>query len=105
VQKIDDQLHACVVAIKGTLVSPQTPSWIDDRTHKGVRLDHLLGLGVEVTTNEGVATWVGSPYQDHARVSFAVKIGKSWPKSKNKDEEEMVSKDISKTLVGHQPPN
>jgi hypothetical protein len=70
-----------VVAIKGTLVSPQTPSWIDDRTDKVARQDHLLGLGVEFTANEGVGAWVGSPYQDHARVSVAVKIGKSRLKS------------------------
>jgi hypothetical protein len=45
------------------------------------RLDHLLGLGVEFTSNEEVAAWVGSPYQDHARVSFALQIGKSRPKT------------------------
>jgi hypothetical protein len=41
------------------------------------RLHHLLGLGVEFTSSEGVAAWVGSPLQDQARVSFAVQVGKS----------------------------
>jgi hypothetical protein len=72
---VDDQFQACVAAIKGTLVSPRTPSWIDTQTGKGARLDHLVGLGVEVTCASGRAAWVGSPFQDHARVSFAVKIG------------------------------
>ena len=52
---------------------------VPDTQKRKARLDHLLG--VEFTTNEGVAAGVGSPYQDHARVSFAVKIGKSRPKS------------------------
>ena len=72
---VDDQFLACVAAVKGTLVSPRTPSWIDPQTGKGARLDHLVGLGVEVTCASGRAAWVGSPFQDHARVSFAVKIG------------------------------
>ena len=46
---VDDQFQACVAAIKGTLVSPRTPSWIDPQTGKGARLDHLVGLGVEIT--------------------------------------------------------
>ena len=75
---IDEQFQACVAAIKGTLVSPRTPSWIDTQTGKGARLDHLMGLGVEFTCTSGGAAWVGSSFQDHARVSlasFAVKIG------------------------------
>jgi len=72
---IDEQFQACVAAIKGTLVSPRTPSWIDAQTGKGARLDHLVGLGVEFTCTSGGAAWVGSSFQDHARVSFAVKIG------------------------------
>ena len=65
---VDDQFLACVAAVKGTLVSPRTPSWIDPQTGKGARLDHLVGLGVEVTCASGRAAWVGSPFQDHARV-------------------------------------
>ena len=42
---VDNQFQACVANIKGTLVSPQTPSWIDTQTGKGARLDHLVGLG------------------------------------------------------------
>ena len=33
----------------------------------------------------GVAAWVGSQFQDHARVSFAVKIGKPKPKVRSID--------------------
>jgi hypothetical protein len=74
--------------MKGTLVSPRTPSRIEERTCKEARLDHLLGLGVEFTSSAGVTAWVGSPFQDHARVSFAVKVGKSRPttiKEKSKE--------------------
>jgi hypothetical protein len=79
---VDDQFQACVAAIKGTLVSPRTPSWIDTQTGKGARLDHLVGLGVEFTCA------VGSPFQDHARVSFAVKIGTPKVKDTNIDKKE-----------------
>ena len=80
-QLVDDQFQACVAAIKGTLVSPRTPSWIDTNTGKGARLDHLVGLGVEFACTSGTAAWVGSPFQDHARVSFAVHIGAPRPKT------------------------
>jgi hypothetical protein len=80
-QLVDDQFQACVAAIKGTLVSPRTPSWIDTNTGKGARLDHLVGLGVELACTSGTAAWVGSPFQDHARVSFAVHIGAPRPKT------------------------
>ena len=59
-----------------------------------------MGLGVEVTTNEGLATWVGSPYQDHARVSFAVKIGKLRPKSNTKTKKKWYQKMSLKHLQG-----
>ena len=52
---VDDQFQACVATIKGTLVSPRTPSWIDTQTGKGARLDHLVGLGVEFTCASGRA--------------------------------------------------
>ena len=61
---VDNQFQACVATIKGTIVSPQTPSWIDTQTGKGARLDHLVGLGVEFTCTSGRAAWVGSPFQD-----------------------------------------
>ena len=85
---VDDQFQACVATIKGTLVSPRTPSWIDTQTGKGARLDHLVGLGVEFTCATGRAAWVGSPFQDHARVSFAVKIGTPKVKDTNIDKKE-----------------
>jgi len=50
---IDEQFQACVAAMKGTVVSPRTPSWIDAQTGKGARLDHLVGLGVEFTCTSG----------------------------------------------------
>ena len=78
-KRVDDQFQACVAAMKGTLISPRTPSWIDVSTGKGARLDHLVGLGVEFTCTSGAAAWVGSPFQDRARVSFAVKIGTQKP--------------------------
>jgi len=56
------------------------------------RLAHLLGLGVEFTSNEGVAAWVGSPYQDHNRVSFVVQIGKSRPKTAKETSKEWYLK-------------
>ena len=74
-KKVDDQFQACVAEMKGTIISPRTPSWIDVYTGKGARLDHLVGLGVEFTCASGRVDWVGSPFQDHARVSFAVKVG------------------------------
>ena len=84
----DDQFQACVAEMKGTLISPRTPSWIDVNTGKGARLDHLVGLGVEFTCDSGTAAWVGSPFQDHARVSFAVKVGTLKPMAnKAKDRE------------------
>jgi hypothetical protein len=49
---------------------------------RGARLDHLVGLGVEFTCASGAAAWVGTPFHDHARVSFAVKLGT--PKAKIK---------------------
>ena len=73
------QFQACVAEMKGTIISPRTPSWIDVYTGKGARLDHLVDLGVEFTCASGRADWVGSPFQDHARVSFAVKVGTSKP--------------------------
>ena len=85
---VDNQFQACVATIKGTLVSPRTPSWIDTQTGKGARLDHLVGLGVEFTCASGKAAWVGSPFQDHARVSFAVKIGTPRVKDTNIDKKE-----------------
>jgi hypothetical protein len=81
----DDQFQACVAAIKGVTVSPLTPSWIDASSGKGARLDHLVGLGVEFTCTSGVAVWVGTPFHDHARVSFAVKLGTPKAKIKNAD--------------------
>jgi len=85
---VDDQFQACVAEMKGTLISPRTPSWIDVNTGKGARLDHLVGLGVEFTCDSGTAAWVGSPFQDHARVSFAVKVGTLKPMAnKAKDRE------------------
>jgi len=85
---VDNQFQACVATIKGTLVSPQTPSWIDTQTGKGARLDHLVGLGVEFTCTSGKVAWVGSPFQDHARVSFAVKIGTPRVKDTNRGKRE-----------------
>jgi len=85
---VDNQFQACVATIKGTLVSPQTPSWIDTQTGKGARLDHLVGLGVEFTCTSGKVAWVGSPFQDHARVSFAVKIGTPRVKDTNRGKKE-----------------
>jgi hypothetical protein len=67
--------------MKGILVSPRKPSRIDEQTDKAARLDHLMGLGVEFTDNVGTTAWEGSPYQDHARVSFAVKVRRSRPKA------------------------
>ena len=81
-KRVDDQFQACVAAVKGTLVSPRTLSWIDVSTGKGAKLDHLVGLGVEFTCTSGAAAWVGYPFQDHARVSFAVKIGTPRPMTK-----------------------
>jgi hypothetical protein len=66
-------------------VSPLTPSWIDASSGKGARLDHLVGLGVEFTCASGAAAWVGTPFHDHARVSFAVKLGTSKAKIKHVD--------------------
>jgi len=87
-KKVDDQFQACVAEMKGTIISPRTPSWIDVYTGKGARLDHLVGLGVEFTCASGRADWVGSPFQDHARVSFAVKVGTLKPMAnKAKDRE------------------
>jgi len=50
------------------------PSRVDESTNKGARFNHLLGLEVEFVSKEGIEAWVGSPHQDHARVSFAVCI-------------------------------
>ena len=66
-------------------MSPLTPSWIDASSGKGARLDHLVGLGVEFTCASGAADWVGTPFHDHARVSFAVKLGTSKAKIKHVD--------------------
>lgn len=66
-------------------MSPLTPSWIDASSGKGARLDHLVGLGVEFTCASGAADWVGTPFHDHARVSFAVKLGTSKAKTKHVD--------------------
>jgi hypothetical protein len=74
-----------VAAIKGVTVSPLTPSWIDASSGKGARLDHLVGLGVEFTCASGAADWVGTPFHDHARVSFAVKLGTPKAKIKHVD--------------------
>ena len=85
---VDDRFPACVAAIKGTLVSPRTPSWIDTQTGKGARLDHLVGLGVEFTCASGRAVWVGLSFQDHDRVSFTVNIGTPKVKDTNIDKKE-----------------
>ena len=75
-------------------VSPLTPSWIDASSGKGARLDHLVGLGVEFAGASGVAAWVGTPFHDHARVSFAVKLGT--PKASNKNaHQEKTCEDIT----------
>jgi hypothetical protein len=97
---IDEQFQACVAAMKGTLVSPRTPSWIDAQTGKGARLDHLVGLGVEFTCTSGGAAWVGSPFQDHARVPFAVKIGTPRLKDKSIDKKEGYQKMTLKQWQG-----
>jgi hypothetical protein len=47
-EKIDDQFQVCVSLLKGTPVSPRMPSRIDERMCKEARVDHLLGLGVEL---------------------------------------------------------
>ena len=82
---VHDQFHACVAAMGGVLVSPRTPSWIDVSTDKGARLDHLVGLGVEFSWTSGAAAWVGSPFQDHARGSLAVKIGTPRPMTSSQE--------------------
>ena len=84
-RRVDDQFQACVAAIKGVTVSPLTPSWIDASSGKGARLDHLVGLGVEFACASGAAAWVGTPFHDHARVSFAVKLGTPKANIKNAD--------------------
>ena len=99
-KKVDDQFQACVAAIKGVIVSPLTPSWIDVNTGNGARLDHLVGLGVEFACTLGVAAWVGSPFQDHARVSFAVKIGTPKPKVRSVDKREWHQKMTLKQWQG-----
>jgi hypothetical protein len=99
-QQVDAQFQACVTAIKGTLVSPRTPSWIDKNTGKGARLDHLVGLGVEFARTSGTAAWVGSPFQDHARVSFAVNIGTPRPKTGKTDKREGFQKMTTKQWQG-----
>jgi hypothetical protein len=99
-KQVDDQFQACVAAIKGTLVSPRTPSWIDNSTGKGARLDHLVGLGVEFACTSGTAAWVGSPFQDHARVSFAVNIGAPRPKTSRADKREWFQKMTTKQWQG-----
>jgi hypothetical protein len=40
---------------------------------------------VEFTCASGAAAWVGTPFHDHARVSFAVNLGKSKAKTKHAD--------------------
>ena len=95
-----DQFQACVAAIKGTLVSPRTPSWIDTNTGKGARLDHLVGLGVEFACTSGTAAWVGSPFHDHARVSYAVNIGAPRPKTSREDKREWFQKMTTKQWQG-----
>jgi hypothetical protein len=113
-KRVDDQFQACVAAMKGTLISPRTPSWIDDdpsfivltetkfrvSTGKGARLDHLVGLGVEFTCTSGAAAWVGSPFQDHARVSFAVKIGTLKPMASKTNDREWYQKITMKQWQG-----
>jgi len=46
-KNIDAHFRAFVSAMKSILVSTLTPSRIDERTYEAVRLDHLVGLGVE----------------------------------------------------------
>jgi hypothetical protein len=99
-KQVDDQFQACVAAIKGVLVSPRTPSWMDCNTGKGARLDHLVGLGVEFTCASGAAAWVGSPFQDHARVSFAVNIGTPRPKTRSVNNREWYQKMTIKQWQG-----
>jgi hypothetical protein len=99
-KQVDYQFQACVATIKATLVSPRTPSWIDVSTGKGARLDHLVGLGVEFTCTSGAAAWLGSPFQDHARVSFAVNIGAPRPKASRVDNREWYQKMTIKQWQG-----
>jgi hypothetical protein len=40
---------------------------------------------VEFICASGEAAWVGTPFHDHARVSFAVKLGTSKAKTKHVD--------------------
>jgi hypothetical protein len=51
-----------------------------------------LGLGVKFKHTVGITAWVGSPYQDHARLLFAVKIGKSRPKATKETGKEWYQK-------------
>jgi hypothetical protein len=86
-------------------VSPLTPSWIDASSGKGARLDHLVGLGVEFTCASGAAAWVGTPFHDHARVSFAVKersssTGHAKAKIKNADRRAWYQKMTPKQWQG-----
>ena len=99
-QRVDNQFQACVAVIKGTLVSPRTPSWIDTNTGKGGRLDHLVGLRVEFACTSGTAAWVGSPFHDHARVSYAVNIGAPRPKTSREDKREWFQKMTTKQWQG-----
>jgi hypothetical protein len=80
--------------------APRTPSWMDCNTGKGARLDHLVGLGVEFTCASGAAAWVGSPFQDHARVSFAVNIGTPRPKTRSVNNREWYQKMTIKQWQG-----
>ena len=81
-------------------MSPRTSSWIDVNTGKGARLDHLVGLGVECICTSGAAAWVGSPFQDHARVSFAAKIGTQKPKTSSVNNHEWYQKMTLKQWQG-----
>jgi hypothetical protein len=102
-KQVDDQFQACVAAIKGTLVSPRTPSGIDVSTGKGERLDHLVGLEVEFACTSGAAAWVGSPFQDHG-----VLCSQHWyteTKDKKCEQSRVVPKDDDQAMARDQSPN
>ena len=92
---VDTQLQSFVRAIKGQLISPNKPSRKDELTGKAARLDHLLLLNGEATKDEGTVAWVGSPYHDHARVSYAVDIGRPHAQPERKKEVETAPRQFS----------
>ena len=94
-EMVDTQLQSFVRAIKGQLISPNRPSRKDELTGKAARLDHLLLLNVEATKDAGTVAWVGSPYHDHARVSYAVDIGRPHAQPERKKEAEAAPRQFS----------